>query len=215
MASPRITSRLVRPLAAIAAAGLAGAPGVVLSADESQIVQSPWTNFCGKDGSYPGANETCITVKEARRIDRKFMGGAALIERTGSPIRLMRITLPGCTRHDVRVIVDRGPPRFGRYLTCLPNGCMTEFEVDVELMATLKSGQTLTLQGTDSAGVTSRITLPLAGFVEANGGPPTQPKMFEEDVRKLPEDLQKRAEEARKRVERYEPPPRHDVPACL
>lgn len=45
---------------------------------------------------------------------------------------------------------------------------------------------------TDNAGVS---------FVKANEGPPTDPKVVEEQQKKLQEELQKRADEARKRLE--------------
>ena len=47
-----------------------------------------------------------------------------------------------------------------------------------------------------------RVTLPLAGeFAKAYDGPPTDPKQFEENQKKLQEELQKKAEEQRKKLE--------------
>jgi BMFP domain-containing protein YqiC len=37
--------------------------------------------------------------------------------------------------------------------------------------------------------------------MKANEGPPTDPKVFEEQQKKLQEDLQKRADELRKKLE--------------
>ena len=46
------------------------------------------------------------------------------------------------------------------------------------------------------------LPLPLAGeFAKAYDGPPTDPKVFEENQKKLQEELQKRAEEQRKKLE--------------
>ena len=45
------------------------------------------------------------------------------------------------------------------------------------------------------------LPLPLADFAKAYDGPPTDPKVFEEQQRKLQEELQKKAEEARKKLE--------------
>ena len=43
--------------------------------------------------------------------------------------------------------------------------------------------------------------LELKDFAKAYDGPPTDPKVFEEQQKKLHEELQKRAEDARKRLE--------------
>ena len=45
------------------------------------------------------------------------------------------------------------------------------------------------------------LPLPLNDFAKAYDGPPTDPKVVEEQQRKLQEELQKKAEEARKKLE--------------
>ena len=45
------------------------------------------------------------------------------------------------------------------------------------------------------------LALPLAEFAKAYDGPPTDPKQFEENQKKLQEELQKKAEEQRKKLE--------------
>jgi hypothetical protein len=47
--------------------------------------------------------------------------------------------------------------------------------------------------------------VPLADFTKAHEGPPTDPKVFEEQQKKLQEELQRRADEARKRLEAQPP----------
>jgi hypothetical protein len=47
--------------------------------------------------------------------------------------------------------------------------------------------------------------LPLNDFAKAYDGPATDPKVFEEQQRKLQEELQKKAEEARKKLEAQQP----------
>jgi hypothetical protein len=47
--------------------------------------------------------------------------------------------------------------------------------------------------------------LDLRDFAKAYDGPPTDPKVFEEQQKKLQEELQKRAEEARKKLESQPP----------
>jgi len=47
--------------------------------------------------------------------------------------------------------------------------------------------------------------LDMKDFAKAYDGPPTDPKVFEEQQKKLQEELQKRAEEARKKLESQPP----------
>jgi hypothetical protein len=62
------------------------------------------------------------------------------------------------------------------------------------------------VQAINSNGAPLTLPLPLAGeFAKAYDGPPTDPKVFEENQKKLQEELQKRAEEARKKLEANPP----------
>ena len=180
----------------------AGAP-----ADQPPVVYSPWTKFCGKDNNNPQAKEVCLTVKEARLETGQFLAGAALIEQTGEEKKLFRITLPLGMQlpQGTRLLLDKEQPMQGRYIVCLPNGCMADFDVNLDFVGKLKKGQQLVLQGINLPGQAATYMLPLADFAKANEGPATDPKKFEEDQKKLQEELQKKAEEARKRLQETPP----------
>lgn len=168
------------------------------------VVYSPWTKFCGKDQNQAAAKEVCLTVKEARLETGQFLAGAALIEQDGEQKKIFRITLPLGMQlpQGTRVIVDQNEPIMGRYIVCLPNGCMADFEVNPDFVGKLKKGQSVLLQGINLPGQAASYPIPLADFAKANEGPPTDPKEFEARQQKLQEELQKKAEDARKRLER-------------
>ncbi len=172
------------------------------------VIYSPWTKFCGKDQQQANAKEVCLTVKEARLETGQFLAGAALIEQEGEQKKILRITLPLGMQlpQGTRMIVDQEQPMMGRYIVCMPNGCMADFEVDGPFVGKMKKGQTLTLQGINLPGQAASYPLPLAEFAKANDGPPTDPKVFEEQQRKLQEELQRRAEEARKKLQGSQAP---------
>jgi invasion protein IalB len=171
-------------------------------ADQPPIVYSPWTKFCGKDNN-PAAKEVCLTVKEARLETGQFLAGAALIEQAGEEKKLFRVTLPLGMQlpQGTRMLLDKEQPMQGRYIVCLPNGCMADFDVTPDFVAKLKKGQQIVLQGINLPGQAASYMLPLADFAKANDGPPTDPKKFEEEQKKLQEELQKKAEEARKKLQ--------------
>jgi invasion protein IalB len=167
------------------------------------IVYSPWTKFCGKDNNNPASKEVCLTVKEARLETGQFVAGAALIEQEGEQRKILRVTLPlGMQLNPgTRMILDKEQPLSGRYVVCLPNGCMADFEVNADFVTKLKKGQTLLLQGINLPGQAASYPLPMVEFAKANEGPPTDPKVFEEQQKKLQAELQKRADEERKRLQ--------------
>ncbi len=126
-----------------------------------------------------------------------------LIEPDGEPRKILRVTLPlGMSlQPGTRVIVDQGQPMQGPYVICFNNGCMADYEASAELIANMKKGQGLVVQGINGAGQAISLVLPLNDFAKAYDGPPTDPKVFEEQQKKLQEELQRRAEEARKKLE--------------
>ena len=169
------------------------------------IVYSPWAKFCGKDNA--SAMEACLTIKEARLETGQFLAGAALIEQAGEEKKLFRITLPLGMQipQGTRMVLDKEQPLTGRYIVCLPNGCMADFDVNAEFVGKLKKGQQIVLQGINLPGQAASYMLPLTDFAKANEGPATDPKKFEEDQKKLQDELQKKAEEARKRLQAQPP----------
>jgi invasion protein IalB len=171
--------------------------------EQPPVVYSPWTKFCGKDNNNPQAKEVCLTVKEARLETGQFLAGAALIEQAGEEKKLFRITLPLGMQipQGTRLLLDKEEPQLGKYVVCLPNGCMADFEVNKDFVAKLKKGQQIVLQGINLPGQAASYMLPLTDFGKANDGPATDPKQFEADQKKLQEELQKKAEEARKRLQ--------------
>ena len=82
---------------------------------------------------------------------------------------------------------------------------MSDYEASAEVLANLKKGQNLVIQAINANGQPLTLPLPLADFGKAYDGPPTDPKVFEEQQKKLQEELQKRAEEARKKLEAQQP----------
>jgi invasion protein IalB len=193
------------PAAAPAPAPQAPAPDQAQAAPPElpPIVYSPWTKFCGKDQQQQNAKEVCLTVKEARLETGQFIAGAALIEQEGEQKKILRVTLPLGMQlpQGTRLIVDKNEPQLGKYVVCLPNGCMADFDVNAEFVGKLKKGTTLLLQGINLPGQAASYPLPLGEFQKANEGPPTDPKVFEEQQRKLQEELQKKAEQARQKLQ--------------
>jgi invasion protein IalB len=175
-------------------------------AQQPQLIFSPWTKFCLK-GQETNAQQVCFTGKDGRIESGMPVIAAVLIEPEGDAKKVLRVTLPLGMQlpQGTRVIVDQGQPMNAPYIICFTNGCMADYEASAELIGKLKKGQGLVVQGINSQGQPISLVLPLTDFGKAYDGAPTDPKVFEEQQKKLQDDLQKRAEEARKKLEGQQP----------
>ena len=173
---------------------------------QPQLIYSPWTKFCLK-GQDATAKQVCFTGKDARLESGMPVVAAVLIEPEGEPKKVLRVTLPLGMQlvHGTRVIVDQGQPATGAYVICFTNGCMADYEANTDLIGRLKKGQQLAVQAINSNGQPVSLLLPLSDFAKAYDGPPTDPKVFEEQQKKLQEELQRRANEARQKLESQPP----------
>jgi invasion protein IalB len=182
------------------------APGQAQGEQQQQVqlIYSPWTKFCLKgQANDPNAKQVCFTGKDARIESGMPVVAAVLIEPEGEPKKLLRVTLPLGMQlvHGTRVIVDQNQPMTAPYVICFTNGCMADYDASGDLIAKMKKGQGLVIQAINSTGQPISLVLPLADFGKAYDGPPTDPKVFEEQQKKLQDELQRRADEARKKLE--------------
>ncbi len=168
-----------------------------------QLIYSPWTKFCLKGQDAATAKQVCFTGKDARIESGMPVVAAVLIEPEGDPKKVLRVTLPLGMQliHGTRVIIDQNQPMTAPYVICFTNGCMADYETNPDMIAKMKKGQGLVVQAINSTGQPISLMLPLADFAKAYDGPPTDPKVFEEQQKKLQEELQRRADEARKKLE--------------
>ncbi|TAK50141.1 MAG: invasion associated locus B family protein [Xanthobacteraceae bacterium] len=167
-----------------------------------QLIYSPWTKFCLK-GQDANAKQVCFTGKDGRIESGLPVIAAVIIEPEGEPKKVLRVTLPLGMQlvHGTRVIVDSNQPQQSPYVICFANGCMADYDATADMIASLKKGQNLIVQAINSNGQPLTLPLPLGDFAKAYDGPPTDPKVFEEQQKKLQDELQKRAAEARQKLE--------------
>ena len=202
-----------KPAAPAAPAAAAPAPQAPAQGDQQQqpvqLIYSPWTKFCLKNQNDPNAKQVCFTGKDARIESGMPVVAAVLIEPEGEPKKILRVTLPLGMQliHGTRVIIDQNQPMTAPYVICFTNGCMADYEANADMIGKMKKGQGLVVQAINSTGQPISLVLPLADFAKAYDGPPTDPKVFEEQQKKLQDELQRRADEARKKLEQQQGAP--------
>ena len=92
----------------------------------------------------------------------------------------------------IRFAVDQGQATPGRYAICFPNGCFAEAQVKDDFIAAVKKGANLNVSVQNQMGREVTFAVPAAGFGKAFDGPPIDPKVLEEQQKKLQEELQKK-----------------------
>ena len=211
-AKPKPPAAAVRPAAPEAQqmpAAPAPAPGQQAQApggeqQQPQLIYSPWTKFCLKtDQNDPNAKQVCFTGKDARIESGMPIAAVVVIEQQGEPKKLLQVTLPLhlLLQPGTRLIVDQDQPLSAPFFQCVEIGCLARYEATPELIAKMKKGQQIFVQAINQNNQPITVPLPLAEFAKAYDGPPTDPKVLEEQQQKLQEELQRRADEARKHLE--------------
>ncbi|MGY3447160.1 invasion associated locus B family protein [Bradyrhizobium sp. USDA 4473] len=150
----------------------------------------PWAKFCltGKD-----AKRICFTGKDARIESGQPVLAAVLIEPDSDPKKIFRVTLPLGMQfaQGTRIIIDNGTPLQRPFVTCLANGCVSDYDATPELIAALKDGKELVVQAINGDSHPVSLPLPLAGFAAAADGIPTDSKIFEAEQKRTQEDFKR------------------------
>ena len=143
---------------------------------QPQLTYSPWTKICQK-GPEANAKRLCFIGKDGKIESGQPIVAAVLIEPEGEPRKILRVTLPlgMALQPGTRVIVDSGQPVTAPYVICFPNGCMADYEASGELIAKMKTGQNLHVQGFNGQGQPVSLALPLGDFAKSYDGPATEP----------------------------------------
>ena len=190
------------PAAGAPAAAGQAAPAASDQQQQVQLIYQPWAKYCMK-GQDANAKEVCFIGKDGRIESGQTVVAAVIIEPKGEPKKILRVTLPlgMALVQGTRVVVDANAPAQSPFVACFQNGCRSDYEFTPEMAANMKKGTTLFVQAIQVSGAAVTLPLPLAEFAKAYDGPATDPKVFEENQKKLQEELQKRAAEARAKLE--------------
>lgn len=171
-----------------------------------QPVQPDWTKVCGADPATK--KEICYTTRDfgaaAKEGDApQPLLALAVYDPKAEDTKIIRLLLPPglMLKPGFRFAVDKGAMEAGAFEICFPNGCFAEAKVKKATVDGMKKAQQMTVVVKNQANAEVTFYLPLANFGKAFDGPPVDPKVLEEQQKKLQEELQKKAEEERKKLE--------------
>ena len=180
------------------AAAAGAGPSIVQVKPEPS--QTEWTKVCGKD---PGNNkEICYTTRDFVSDQGQPVLAVAVYEVKGDANKIVRFLMPLglMLQPGVRFGVDQAQPTAGRYAICFPNGCFAEATVKDDVINAMKRGTTLSVSVQNQGTREVTFAIPVAGFGKAYDGAPIDPKVLEEQQKKLQDAMEKQQDELRKRL---------------
>ena len=173
---------------------------------KSEPSQADWTKVCGKDQAT--STDVCYTTRDFVSDQGQPVLAAAIYEMkntaTKQEVRVVRFLLPLglMLAPGIRFTVDGQQATAGKFAVCFPNGCFAEAGgLGTEFIAALKKGTTLNVSVQNQTQREVTFAVPLAGFGKAFDGPAMDPKVLEEQQKKLQAELEKRSDEMRKKLE--------------
>jgi len=174
----------------------APAAGAAATPELPPLTYTPWTRLCRK-GPETDAKQVCATSRQGFLENGFLVVDAQLIEPEGIPTKILQVTLPlgMALAAGTRITVDQGQPINAQFAVCTQNGCLAEIEASGELIGKMKKGQGLVVQGVHMQRGPISVPVPLAEFAKANEGQPTDPKVYEDRMKKLMEEFMKKQQQ--------------------
>jgi len=194
------------PAAPAAPAGAAAAPAAGGPVDSGLVALKPepsqpdWVKVCGKD---PQTNvEICYTTRDFVSDQGQPVLAVAMYDVKGKSEKPTRFILPLglMLAPGIKFSVDQGQSSDGKFVICMPNGCFAEGTTTDAFIGSMKKGTTLNVKFKNQVNNEVTFQVPLAGFGKAFDGAPLDPKVVEEQQKKLQEELQKRSDELRAKL---------------
>ncbi|MCO5093272.1 invasion associated locus B family protein [Bosea sp. (in: a-proteobacteria)] len=162
--------------------------------------QTTWTKVCGKD---QGANkEICYTTRDFVSDQGQPVLAVAIYDVKGDANKIVRFLMPLglLLQPGIRFAVDSAQPVGGRYAICFPNGCFAEAPVKDDFINAMRKGTNLNVSVQNQGARELTFTIPLADFAKGFDGAAIDPKVLEDQQKKLQDELGKRQEELRQRL---------------
>ena len=189
-----------QPAAPAPQPGAAAPAGPTVVQVKSNPEQTSWTKVCGKDQA--ANKEICYTTRDFVSDQDQPVLAVAIYDVKGDPNKIVRFLMPLglLLQPGIRFGVDSAQPVGGRYAICFPNGCFAEAQIKDDFINSMKKGTNLNVSVQNQGAREVTFQIPLADFAKGFDGAPIDPKVLEEQQKKLQDEVAKRQEELRQRL---------------
>lgn len=187
-------------LAALAVIGGISIASAQTAETPAAEADSAWTKVCNAD---PKSNKKiCMTMQNKATDTGQLLAQVAIREIEGEERKSMAVIVPPgmLLQPGLRVQIDGGQQKAGKYNICFANGCVGEFLIDEPFIDGLKKGSKLVLTTLNQQNKPVQLELTLIGFTKVFESEGLSPKDLAAKQERLQQELQKRAEEARQKL---------------
>jgi invasion protein IalB len=176
---------------------------VALKGDPSQ---SGWTKLCGNDPQRK--TEICFTQRSFVTETNQPIIAMAVYDAKGAKEKFIRFILPlgFMLERGMRYTIDKEKPVAGKFQVCLANGCFAEVIVNDAGLKALKAGKGLKIEVQNQLNQVVAFSAPLEGFGAAFDGAPIDPKVIQEQNKKIEAELAKKLEDQKKLLQQQSAP---------
>ncbi|MBX9932143.1 MAG: invasion associated locus B family protein [Methylobacterium sp.] len=173
---------------------------------KSEPSQTEWTKVCGKDQG--SGTDVCYTTRDFVSDQGQPVLAVAVYDMKNTAqkqeVRVVRFLMPLglLLQPGIRFTIDGQQATPGKFAVCFPNGCFAEAGgVSNDLVNAMKKGTLLNVSVQNQTQREVTFAVPLAGFGKAFDGAAIDPKVLEEQQKKLQAELEKRSDDMRKKLE--------------
>ncbi|MDJ0929834.1 invasion associated locus B family protein [Breoghania sp.] len=186
-------------LAVLSLTSIASAQTADTSAAQPEA-ESAWTKVCNTDPK--SQKKICMTLQNKATDTGQLLAQVAIREIEGEDRKSMAVIVPPgmLLQPGLRVQIDGGQQKAGKYNICFSNGCVSEFLIDDAFISALKKGNNLVLTTLNQQNKPVQLELTLIGFTKVYESAGLSPQDLQAKQKKLQQELQKRAENARKKL---------------
>ncbi|GAB4065441.1 invasion associated locus B family protein [Ancylobacter sonchi] len=186
-----------KPAAKPAAPAAAPAPAQQQGQAAPQIpaIPIPWVKRCEDNAQI---NKKVCNYEQSIITDTgQFLVRFGIFEVKDDPKKFFTVSFPTgvLLRQGFRVALANEQPILGTYIMCDERTCRGDLQVDDEFIARMKKAPGLTIQAANAVGRLINYPIGLGDFAKVYDGGDTDPKVFEEQVKKIQDQVKTRQDQ--------------------
>ncbi|MCS0496591.1 invasion associated locus B family protein [Ancylobacter mangrovi] len=155
----------------------------------------PWVKHCQQE---PTINKEVCNLEQTIITDTgQFLVRFGIFEVKDDPKKAFIVSFPTglLLRNGFRVALANEQPILGTFIMCDNQVCRGDVQIDQGFIDRMKKAPGLTLQVANAVGRVISYPIGLGDFAKVYDGPPTDPKVFDAELKKIQDKVKARQEE--------------------
>ncbi|MDQ0510839.1 invasion associated locus B family protein [Ancylobacter amanitiformis] len=174
------------------------------AAPQIPAIPIPWVKRCQEEPSIK--KEVCNMEQTIITDTGQFLVRFGIFEIKDDPKKAFIVSFPTglLLRNGFRVALANEQPVLGTFIMCDQQVCRGDIQVDQGFIDRMKKAPGLTLQVANAVGRIISYPIGLGDFAKIYDGPQTDPKVFDEQVKKIQDQVKARQDQVKSEAEARE-----------